>query len=48
MRKIPSLTLFILGLFAVAVLFMYYAGNALPYPGPNTKLLAHQAGEVKK
>jgi hypothetical protein len=28
--------------------FMYYAGNALPYPDPTPELLAYQAAEAKK
>jgi hypothetical protein len=47
MRNIPSLALLFLGLLVMAVSFMYYAGNALPYPDPTAELLAHQAGRQK-
>jgi hypothetical protein len=48
MRNIPSLALLILGLLVMAVSFMHYAGNALPYPDPTAELLAHQAAEARK
>ena len=48
MRNALSLALLILGLFVMAVSFMYYAGNALPYPDPTAELLAHQAAEARK
>jgi hypothetical protein len=32
----------------MAVSFLYYAANALPYPDPAAELLAHQAAEAKK
>jgi hypothetical protein len=48
MREIRSLALLVLGLLVMAVSFMYYAGNALPYPDPTAELLAHQAGEARK
>ncbi|MCA1792056.1 MAG: hypothetical protein LC667_20055 [Thioalkalivibrio sp.] len=48
MRNIPSLALLILGLVVMVVSFLYYAGNALPYPDPTAELLAHQAAEARK
>jgi hypothetical protein len=47
-RKIPSLALLILGLLVMAVSFLYYAANALPYPDPTAELLTYQTGEAEK
>jgi hypothetical protein len=48
MRNVLSLALLILGLLVMSVSFMYYAGNALPYPDPTVELLVHQAAEARK
>lgn len=48
MRNALSLAFLILGLLVMAVSFMYYAGNALPYPDPTAELLTHQAAEARK
>lgn len=48
MNKFAPLALFIFGFLVVAVSFLYYAANGLPYPDPTAELLAHQALEAKK
>jgi hypothetical protein len=48
LRKIAPLALLILGILVMSGSFIYYAGNALPYPDPTAELLSHQAAEAKK
>lgn len=48
MNKLAPLALLIFGCLVMAGSFLYYAGNALPYPDPTVELLAHQAAEAKK
>jgi len=48
MNKIAPLALLISGCLVMAVSFLYYAANGLPYPDPTAELLVHQAAEAKK
>lgn len=48
MKKIAPFALLIIGFLVMSGSFVYYAGNALPYPDPTAELLAHQAAEAKK
>jgi len=48
MQKIAPFALLILGFLLMSGSFVYYAGNALPYPDPTAELLAYQAAEAKK
>jgi hypothetical protein len=47
-RKVVPLAFLITGIVVVAVSFLYYAGNALPYPDPTAELLDNQTAEAKK
>ncbi|MBD2176809.1 hypothetical protein H6F42_07765 [Pseudanabaena sp. FACHB-1998] len=48
MKKIAPLALLILGFLVMSVSFVYYAGNALPYPDATAELLAYQTAEANK
>lgn len=48
MNRIAPIALLVFGCLVMAVSFLHYAGNALPYPDPTAELLAHQAAEAKK
>jgi hypothetical protein len=48
MKKIAPFALLILGFLVMSVSFVYYAGNALPYPDATAELLAYQATEANK
>ena len=48
MQKLAAFALLILGLIVMSGSFLYYAGNALPYPDPTPELLASQAAEANK
>ena len=48
MKKIAPLALLILGFLVMSVSFVYYAGNALPYPDATSELLAYQTAEANK
>ena len=48
MKKIAPLVLLILGFLVMSGSFVYYAGNAIPYPDATAELLAYQAAEANR
>jgi LPXTG-motif cell wall-anchored protein len=48
MKKIAPFALLILGFLLMSGSFIYYAGNAIPYPDATSELLAYQTAQANK